>query len=185
MTNKRKTIIPINEEYRITADEYQWIIQKKRSRKGKEDWKSQHFFGTLEAAVGIPMYNGYITSAKVNATKENHSRIRDFVAASLTKCASGSQYVVLQQEQNRGLGNRPCSATTSRFTWYLVIHFISDGWKNPYSTPPPQCCHLLSSTNPPLGKTYFWATGINIRITTNVGTSSGRNDYLSATVMKE
>ena len=51
MKNKQKTIIPINEEYRITADEYQWIIQKKRSRKGKEDWKSQHFFGTLEAAV--------------------------------------------------------------------------------------------------------------------------------------
>ena len=51
MTSKQKTIIPINEEYRITADEYQWIIQKKRSRKGKEDWKSQHFFGTLEAAV--------------------------------------------------------------------------------------------------------------------------------------
>ena len=51
MENKSKTIIPINEEYRITADEYQWIIQKKRSRKGKEDWESKHFFGTFEAAV--------------------------------------------------------------------------------------------------------------------------------------
>ena len=141
------------------------------------------------AAVGIPMYNGYIASAKINATKENHSRIRDFVAASLTKCASGSQYVVLQQEQNRGFGNRPCSATTSRFAWYLVIHFISDGWKSPYSTSGPvgvtKCCLLLSGTTPPLGKTYIWATGNNIRITTNVGTSSGGNDYLSATVMKE
>ena len=28
------------------------------------------------AAVGIPMYNGYIATAKVNATKENHNRIR-------------------------------------------------------------------------------------------------------------
>ena len=35
------------------------------------------------AAVGIPMYNGYIATAKVNATKENHSRIRDMIAASL------------------------------------------------------------------------------------------------------
>ena len=137
------------------------------------------------AAVGIPMYNGYIATAKVNATKENHKRIRDLVAASLTKCASSSQYVTLQQEYNRGLGNRPCSATTSKFAWYLVIHFISDGWKNPYSTPPPQCCHLLSSTTPPLGKTYIWATGNNIRVTTNVGTNGGGNDYLSNTVMKE
>ena len=43
------------------------------------------------AAVGIPMYNGYIATAKVNATKENHIRIRDFIAASFTKCATGSQ----------------------------------------------------------------------------------------------
>ena len=44
-------IIPINERYRITSDEYQWIIQKKRSRKGGEDWESKLFFGTFEAAV--------------------------------------------------------------------------------------------------------------------------------------
>jgi len=44
-------IIPINERYRIVSDEYQWIIQKKRSRKGKEDWQSKLFFGTLEGAV--------------------------------------------------------------------------------------------------------------------------------------
>ena len=44
-------IIPINERYRITSDEYQWIIQKKRSRKGREDWESKLFFGTFEGAV--------------------------------------------------------------------------------------------------------------------------------------
>ena len=36
------------------------------------------------AAVGIPMYNGYITTAKINATKENHIRIRDFALEALT-----------------------------------------------------------------------------------------------------
>ena len=44
-------IIPINERYRIVSDEYQWIIQKKGSRKGKEDWQSRLFFGTFEAAA--------------------------------------------------------------------------------------------------------------------------------------
>ena len=44
-------IIPINERNRITSDEYQWIIQKKRSRKGKEDWASRHYYPTFESAV--------------------------------------------------------------------------------------------------------------------------------------
>ena len=44
-------IIPINERYRITSDEYQWIIQKKRSRKGREDWESKLSFGTFESAL--------------------------------------------------------------------------------------------------------------------------------------
>ena len=44
-------IIPINDLYRICSDEYQWIIQKKRNRKGKEDWASRHYYPTFESAV--------------------------------------------------------------------------------------------------------------------------------------
>ena len=33
------------------------------------------------AAVGIPMFNGYITAAKISAAKENHVRARDMIAA--------------------------------------------------------------------------------------------------------
>ena len=60
------------------------------------------------AAVGIPMYNGYISSAKENASKENHNRVRDFIAASFTKCSAGSQYITLKTSQT-GSSNRPCS----------------------------------------------------------------------------
>ena len=42
------------------------------------------------AAVGIPMYNGYIRDAKISATKENHARVRDQIAAVLTKCSMNS-----------------------------------------------------------------------------------------------
>ena len=31
------------------------------------------------AAVGIPAYNGYITSTKIAAAKENHIRARDMM----------------------------------------------------------------------------------------------------------
>ena len=44
-------IIPINHQYRITTDPYQWIVQKKRSRKGKEDWESQTYHPSIQSAL--------------------------------------------------------------------------------------------------------------------------------------
>ena len=44
-------IIQIDEQYRVTTDPYQWIVQKKRSRKGKEDWESQTYHPSLDAAI--------------------------------------------------------------------------------------------------------------------------------------
>ena len=44
-------IIPINTQYRIVSDEYQWIIQRIRTRKGKEDWQARLYYPTLKAAL--------------------------------------------------------------------------------------------------------------------------------------
>ena len=44
-------IIPINARYRIVSDEYQWIIQRIRTRKGKEDWQARLYYPDLKAAV--------------------------------------------------------------------------------------------------------------------------------------
>ena len=44
-------IIPINPQYRIVSDEYQWIIQRIRTRKGKEDWQARLYYPTIKAAV--------------------------------------------------------------------------------------------------------------------------------------
>ena len=44
-------IIPINTQYRIVSDEYQWIIQRIRTRKGKEDWLARLYYPDLKAAV--------------------------------------------------------------------------------------------------------------------------------------
>ena len=44
-------IIPINEQYQLTSDEYQWIIQKRRTRKGKKDWEARLYYPSLKAAV--------------------------------------------------------------------------------------------------------------------------------------
>ena len=44
-------IIQIDEQYRVTTDPYQWIIQKKRTRNGREDWRSQTFHPTFGSAL--------------------------------------------------------------------------------------------------------------------------------------
>ena len=136
------------------------------------------------AAVGIPMYNGYIATAKVNATKENHSRIRDMIGASLTKCAAGSQYIVLKVNSSGGTGNINCSSSVSHFQGRFTNHFYYDGAKNPHKMSE-QCCYSTNSTRPPLGRTFLGTQGNRIMINTNVGTDSGGNSYLSASVTKE
>ena len=130
------------------------------------------------------MYNGYISSAKVNATKENHNRIRDFIAASFTKCASGSQYIVLKTNSSGGTGNMPCNWSATIFRSRFTNHFYYDGFKNPHKTSE-QCCHTDNSTRPPLGRTHIGSSGNTIRINTNVGTDSGGNSYLRTSVTKE
>ena len=42
--------IPINAEFRIRSDRYQWMIQERRTRKGREVWESKLFFGTFQLA---------------------------------------------------------------------------------------------------------------------------------------
>ena len=44
-------MIPINNQLRIKSDSRQWMIERKRLRKGKESWEARLYFGTLKAAV--------------------------------------------------------------------------------------------------------------------------------------
>ena len=44
-------MIPINDQLRIKSDSRQWMIERKRTRKGKESWEARLYFGTLEACI--------------------------------------------------------------------------------------------------------------------------------------
>ena len=44
-------MIPINDQLRIKSDSRQWMIERKRIRKGKESWEARLYFGTLEACI--------------------------------------------------------------------------------------------------------------------------------------
>ena len=53
------------------------------------------------AGVGIPMYNGYMANAKINATTENHSRIRDMMTANLATCVYSDSFIKLLASPNK------------------------------------------------------------------------------------
>ena len=135
------------------------------------------------------MYNGYIASAKVNATKENHNRIRDRITADFTKCAAVGGTVPLRRNPQPWVPpvDRPCSMDNmSNWTgWYGHGHFNVSGWMNPYNTSE-GCCYASNTRNPTLGRTAFYGVGTNgqLRITTRVATS-GSNQILSYILMKD
>ena len=65
--------IPINEKYRLSSDEYQWIVQKRRTRKGKLDWKNLEYHSRLDSAVrslGELMVRRSKANTLVDALKE-------------------------------------------------------------------------------------------------------------------
>ena len=45
------------------------------------------------AGVGIPMYNGYMTDAKINAVKKQHQHIVSYLSAEFQKCNLGSSKI--------------------------------------------------------------------------------------------
>ena len=86
------------------------------------------------AAVGIPMYLGYIGSAKENSSKENHNRVRDFIAASFTQCAAGTTEINLKTNATGATAAVACSKTAGVFRDAFAPHFEFDGFNNPHNT---------------------------------------------------
>ena len=43
--------LPIDEQYRISSDAHQWILQKVRTRKGVKDWESITFHSDLDDLI--------------------------------------------------------------------------------------------------------------------------------------
>ena len=119
------------------------------------------------AGVGVPMYNGYMASAKVESAKTNHSNVKSFVAATLTKCATGVTSVTL------GSSSRRCTDSISRWDDYFRVYFDSIN-KNPYNG---ALASTTASSGPQLGQTFIGASGNNIIIRSNVGNENGSNYY--------
>ena len=80
------------------------------------------------AGVGIPMYNGYMENAKINSTKENHLRVKNFISTQLIKCAlNPSGKMILGAKSHRCDGN----AYSQSRDFYDYFNG-EGGFRNPY-----------------------------------------------------
>ena len=98
-------IIPINEQYRIASDAYQWTVQKRRARNNKEDWESQTYHPSVDAAVrslGERMVRECKTDTLVDALKAVET-IATTLSQALTPSIGGVSETVegLTNDQSR------------------------------------------------------------------------------------
>ena len=137
------------------------------------------------AGVGIPMYNGYMTNAKIKATTSNHKNIVNFISANLTNCAAGTSSIVLKSNKREPTQDvsHSCNNSTFTFAQNFVNHFNNTGFKN----------HMrddifavqFEKSWGEQGLTRIWYTNNTITIITNPGKEDGFNDFLEASILKE
>jgi len=108
------------------------------------------------AAVGTPIFQGFLSDAKVNATVENHNRARDMIAAYSAKCSDSGGKVTV------GTDSINCNA--SNFASGFITYFNKNEWKNPYDNKK-GCC--TTARNPTKGYTSITASGKSVKIKTN------------------
>ena len=93
------------------------------------------------AAVGIVAYSGYTASAKVNASKNNHSTIVKFISAEKTKCDTGASAnmglvkadgtdAAATCDANTGATAAKATAAAAAFN----LHFQGKNFKNPHTS---------------------------------------------------
>ena len=71
------------------------------------------------------MYNGYMANAKVESSNTNHSNNKSFIAATLTRCSSGSSTV--------SIDNAAVNCTEDKLKTAFIDYFTKIN-KNPYDT---------------------------------------------------
>jgi len=125
------------------------------------------------AAVGTPIFQGFLADAKVNAATENHNRAKDMIAAYSAKCATSGTSVKV--------GTTTINCSASQFASGFVNYFNANEWKNPHTKA--NCCST-SSGNPAKGGTNISASGTTIKINTNTY-KDDKNTYIANTVLME
>ena len=136
------------------------------------------------AAVGVVAYNGYTTSAKINASKSNQASVVKYIAAEVTKCAVGTSDEVMSTNLTCSDLNGTTPATAVQGAAVLALA----DFKNPHA---PACPGVIetgtaATTDPACtmtGKGYTILTGTDatkiLAVTTQVDDDDSVTNNLS------
>ena len=136
------------------------------------------------AAVGTPIFQGFVVDAKINATRANHNIVKNFITASFAKCATGSGYIELRSRID-------CNKTASQMNDEFAHYFdLKAGFKNPYDRDEWAVtvdAKHFKKTGKCLwfGTTCMYGSGNKIYIGTNIGDEDGGAVYLIDIIVKE
>jgi|TARA_Y100000031_G_C7926207_1_gene250594 type IV pilus assembly protein PilA len=120
------------------------------------------------AAVGIPMYNGYIANSKVVATKTIHVETVKYITAEILKCNLGA---------TKFMGtNQNCPANSVKASRGAIATMTA---KNPYDTTKNA---LHNSGTYTLGMVGVNSSGTNVTVRTCIKPGCAAADRLSATI---
>ena len=112
------------------------------------------------AGVGVPMYNGYMASAKIESAKTNHSNLKSFMAATITKCSTLGATATVKVGSTSARCNYSASSWSSVFTTYA--NALN---KNPYGG----ISAARTSSSTVLGQNTIYYSGTKIiRLRTRV-----------------
>jgi type IV pilus assembly protein PilA len=145
------------------------------------------------AGVGIPMYNGYMTKAKISATATKHKMIESELSLGFTKCSNRSSTWTIQGAPNY-YPSYDCSyimADLNRWMNIVQYHFQWQHSKNPYfpeghksESVSRSGCGANGVQNQ-LGKTCLTLKGNIVGVTSNIGDESANSKYLVSTIIAE
>ena len=141
------------------------------------------------AAVGIPLYGGYITKSKISAVLQSHINMRDEMSAGMARCAAQSEGNLKLFKDSRG-GNReivlvPCSSTTSELAAAFVGHFLEYG--NPYNNKQVNISRGGNCDPRELGGHLFSSSHSgpdSITLCTNTGDEDGNDKIVKANIYR-
>ena len=143
------------------------------------------------SGVGIPMYNGYMTKAKIETVKSNYSTAKRFTASSFIRCNAGAQYIELNYS---GINHKvSCNKTAAEMNDNFGHYLEESGMQNPYGAEPGAMYawgidlsgrykrHGICR----LGHICMYGSGNKIYIAANRGDKAGYWPDLSDIIVKE
>ena len=152
------------------------------------------------AAIGILAYNGYTNSAKIAATKANHTTITKMIGIKAVQCNMGEKVQYL--DINGTPQSLTCPVSIDNFITHMNHDIYGMNWKSPfYSSNPPygSWCRLNVTNCSPPGYmsacpshseqggylSVFKLNSKTIKICSNLGYSSGSTKYIESTINYE